>query len=189
MRPMFEVAKKLFGDKPVVGAEIGISSGLNTFEVLSEWKEITKLYCIDSYPVYADFKQPVAQLSLLFCAIGIMIKEPRANLIVEDSVIASKDFEDGCLDFVYIDANHSYDFVKKDILAWMPKVKKGGIIGGHDLDWKDTENGHEQSVLKAVRDIFGDTFCHHETLFTRDSKTTGEDGYYSGDNSDWWILL
>ena len=37
------------------------------------------------------------------------------------------------LDFVYIDGNHAEDFVRKDILAFFPKVRQGGVIGGHDF--------------------------------------------------------
>jgi len=41
-------------------------------------------------------------------------------------------FKDETLDFVYIDANHSYESCKQDIALWWPKVKKGGIFSGHD---------------------------------------------------------
>ena len=37
------------------------------------------------------------------------------------------------LDFVYIDGNHAYEYVKKDIGLYYPKLKKGGVIGGHDV--------------------------------------------------------
>ena len=185
MRPMFEAAKGLYGTRPVTGVEVGTSSGANAVEVIKEWKEVEKLYCVDSYPVYADFKTQLAQTTLLFCAISNFIPQPKIHLKLEDSIKAAKEFEDGSLDFVYIDANHSYDAVKADILAWLPKVKKGGIIGGHDLDWGE----HEYEVLKAVKEIFPDRFHHHESLFTPQSTSTGEDGYYSGDNSDWWVFL
>jgi len=45
---------------------------------------------------------------------------------------AASEFEDGSVDFVFIDADHEYDSVVKDIESWLPKVKKGGIISGHD---------------------------------------------------------
>ena len=58
-------------------------------------------------------------------------------------------FEDGSVDFVFIDADHVYDRVKEDILAWLPKVKPGGIIAGHDY------NAAHPGVLQAVPEIFG----------------------------------
>ena len=60
-------------------------------------------------------------------------------------------FEDGSYDFVYIDADHSYESVKKDIELYLPKLKKGGIIGGHDYcpySWPD--------VIKAVDESIGE---------------------------------
>ena len=41
-------------------------------------------------------------------------------------------FEDGSLDGVFIDADHTYEAVKRDIQNWMPKVREGGILAGHD---------------------------------------------------------
>ncbi len=44
----------------------------------------------------------------------------------------AKNFEDNSVDFVFIDAGHEYESVVKDINAWLPKIRKGGIISGHD---------------------------------------------------------
>lgn len=64
-----------------------------------------------------------------------------------DSFVAAKNFKDESIDFVFIDANHTYEFVSKDIAAYLPKVKKsGGVISGHD--WSD------DGVKRAVREIF-----------------------------------
>jgi hypothetical protein len=49
------------------------------------------------------------------------------------SVDASKLYEDESLDFVFLDADHSYEGVRSDIEAWLPKVKRGGIFAGHDF--------------------------------------------------------
>jgi len=60
---------------------------------------------------------------------------------------ASLLFEDNSLDAVFIDANHAYEAVKKDIQNWMPKVRKGGILAGHD--YIETWPG----VVQAVNEV------------------------------------
>jgi lipopolysaccharide biosynthesis glycosyltransferase len=70
-------------------------------------------------------------------------------------------FEDSSLDFVYIDARHDYDSVLKDIKLWYPKVRKGGIIAGHDYldgEYAFEENKHSTvfGVKKAVDEFFGE---------------------------------
>ena len=76
----------------------------------------------------------------------------------------AKEFEDKSVDFVFIDADHRYESVKKDIVAWIPKIRPGGIIAGHDYDFEDydekyiNEDGHgdrHHGVIKAVNEILG----------------------------------
>lgn len=47
---------------------------------------------------------------------------------------ASKLFADDSLDLVFIDGNHGYSHARQDVLAWLPKVRRGGILCGHDCD-------------------------------------------------------
>ena len=68
------------------------------------------------------------------------------------SVEAAKQYADKSLFFVFIDASHLYEAVKEDILAWLPKVKSGGFIGGHDIDQTEEFNG----VRKAVDELIGE---------------------------------
>ncbi len=56
----------------------------------------------------------------------------RFNIIKSDTVEAARMFDDGSVDLVFVDADHSYEGVKRDIAAWIPKVRRGGWIGGHD---------------------------------------------------------
>jgi len=53
-------------------------------------------------------------------------------LIRKSSSDAAKEFEQESVDLVFIDANHSYESVKNDIDLWLPKVKRGGVLSGHD---------------------------------------------------------
>jgi len=57
-------------------------------------------------------------------------------------------FGDNSVDFVFIDADHNYESVKKDILSWLPKMKKGGIMSGHDYF------NNTCGVKQAVDEIF-----------------------------------
>jgi glycosyltransferase involved in cell wall biosynthesis len=73
------------------------------------------------------------------------------------SVDAAKLYADKSLDFVLIDADHSYEEVKKDILAWLPKIKNGGVIAGDDYNPTSFPG-----VIKAVHEILPNdkiTFC------------------------------
>jgi len=69
------------------------------------------------------------------------------NHIRMPSVEASKEFENDSVEIVFIDAAHEYEPVKEDINAWLPKVRKGGFIAGHDYLLP--------SVKQAVDEIFG----------------------------------
>ena len=61
-------------------------------------------------------------------------------------------FEDGELDLVFIDADHSYEGCIADIRAWMPKIKKGGYISGHD--YENNEGDFKFGVTRAVNEMF-----------------------------------
>lgn len=62
-------------------------------------------------------------------------------------------------DMVFIDADHSYEAVIKDIESWTPLVKDGGIISGHDYDHN---NNSWKGVYRAVHEKFGQPYfgCH-----------------------------
>lgn len=56
-------------------------------------------------------------------------------------------------DFIYIDGLHTYDGVKNDIINYLPLVKKGGVIGGHDFG---TSHKHLTGVTEAVKEMLGE---------------------------------
>lgn len=69
------------------------------------------------------------------------------------SVEAAASFEDNYFDWVYIDGNHIYEAVAQDLEAWLPKIKKGGFLCGHD--YSDTESTRKKGdgVFAAVNDF------------------------------------
>lgn len=66
---------------------------------------------------------------------------------------------DGSLDFVFVDADHTYGGCKTDIELWLPKVRKNGMICGHDYDWP--------TVAEAVRDTIGDVFIGSDNVWIK----------------------
>ena len=68
------------------------------------------------------------------------------------SIEASEQFPVKSLEYVFIDAGHTYDEVRDDILYWLPIVKDGCIIAGHDF------SANWPGIEKAVREIFGYDF-------------------------------
>lgn len=66
---------------------------------------------------------------------------------------AARDFDDGHFDWVYIDANHSYDSVRQDLLVWEPKVRRDGFICGHDFAVHGTARKLRFGVVEAVSEF------------------------------------
>ena len=137
LRHSFRFIKYLFGDKLVEGVEVGTDEGENANTILNEYPNVNKLYLVDIVDNIHD----------RFNSEG-----DRVKFILKPSVESSKDFEDNSLDFVYIDANHSYQSVKDDLNAWYPKLKVGGVICGHDFIQEDIDT-HE-CVAWATTEFF-----------------------------------
>ena len=117
-----------------VGRWKGKSSAYMAVEIANSEKNID-FYCVDHWEGGPDHKDWDV-LSELY-TIWKTNMQPLEDYFIEmkmTSVEASTKFEDESLDFVFIDASHAYEDVKLDIETWMPKVKLGGIIGGHDYE-------------------------------------------------------
>lgn len=113
-----------------------------TFNVVDHWKLSDGLERLPENMDRDIFKQFCENIK--DCGVRDII-----TILKKDSVEASKDFQDKSLDFVFIDASHDYENVKKDINAWLPKIKPGGIISGDD--YHPTWSG----VVAAVDESFG----------------------------------
>jgi len=77
---------------------------------------------------------------------------PFVKIIKKTSLDASKSINNE-LDFVFIDGDHDYEHVLQDIEIWSKKIKKGGLIIGHDYTWNGDKKT-KRSVCNAVNDFF-----------------------------------
>lgn len=112
------------------GAEVGVFEGYYSKILLGTIPKLN-LLCVDSWSTDTGWGLK-KNVNAFPRAVEKLSEYPGATIIRASSIDAAKALLDESLDFVYIDADHSYDAVKADIAAWAPKVKKGGILSGHD---------------------------------------------------------
>lgn len=132
-----------------VGTWLGKSAVFMAVEIINSGKNI-RFDCVDTWQGSDEHQQDHrVQNDTLYREFLKNIEPVRQWIrpVRASSVEAAAQYPDESLDFVFLDADHSYEAVKADIAAWWPKVKKGGIMGGHDYN---TRGDH--SVGKAVRE-------------------------------------
>lgn len=130
-----------------VGSWKGKSACFMAVEIINSHKCI-KFDCIDCWledSVYNEFIENIKPINQFI------------NVIREYSKVASTHYKDNSLDFVFIDAHHTYEAVTEDINYWYPKVKPGGILAGHDF-WSNKHEQYTSGVNNAVIDRFNDNF-------------------------------
>jgi len=136
--------------------EIGVLNGEYSKKILKQKPK--KLYMIDIWDSvekdYDDISNNKNHPNAYKEALAIANQySNEAIMIKKNSLEAVLNFEDESIDFLYIDANHAYDFIKKDIEAWYPKVKKGGIFGGHDylkINWEKNKDFEKNQKDKCI---------------------------------------
>lgn len=133
------------------GAEIGVYCG-DFSRVLCEGNPDLELLCVDRWAPYRSRKSGkmiFTTATRAYEAAKIQLAPFRATLIRKPSVDAARDVPDGSLDFVYLDADHWFDPVIADLQAWIPKVRKGGVVAGHDYTEKLEFDNRVSIAVKA----------------------------------------
>jgi hypothetical protein len=114
--------------------EVGVRDGRTTFYLLDNCECIEKYYAIDSN-------------TALFYNNEVKKKyEDKLIPMMGYSHDVSSKIPNDSVDLVFIDANHSYEYVKTDIVDYKPKFKTGGLLSGHDIDYP--------GVNRAVNEMF-----------------------------------
>jgi len=73
--------------------------------------------------------------------------------IKEYSYLAARRYQDASVDFVWVDADHSREVVYEDLKAWMPKLKLGGIMAGHDYPMRGVREGVSEYFTKHFKQM------------------------------------
>ncbi len=178
MRPMIQFLQNKFGSQNLIAAEVGVLRGCHAQNILDSLL-FKQLFLIDIWDSMVFDPRSVENTPIkktkknvafdIFYPEVIKKFKTRSDVTIlrKTSTEASKEFLDGVFDFVYLDACHKYDFVKEDIKNWFPKIKVGGVIGGHDYEDKG-----KFGVKKAVHEFVRKTNCNL---------------YYK--IPDWWINI
>jgi len=134
-----------------LGSEIGVEQGAYAEELLRHNPGL-HLLAVDAWQAYRGYREHVSQDKLegFYASTQQRLAPYHVTYIRKFSVDAAKGIENGSLDFAYIDANHSLQSVIQDIHAWLPKVRSGGIVAGHDYCQR-RQSGYQVHVVEAVK--------------------------------------
>ena len=116
------------------GAEIGVASGWYSNLMFRRIPNL-HLLLVDPWLCYPGYVETPNQETYekMYNEVLEKFKDKPHTIIRDFSVNASEQVPNGSLDFVYIDGNHDFLHITQDISYWYPKVRKGGIISGHDF--------------------------------------------------------
>ncbi len=182
---MIDYIASELGNKPVIGAEIGVFRGEGSLYIL-EQLNIKKLHLIDPYNYEDAEYRDLARPHLHEASLEAQERVKDYTDVIQWWHMASDEavkLIDDKLDFIYIDGNHYADYVKNDIVNYEKLVKFGGWVGGHDYANGDVYVSGEKFLMDGepiqieVKPVVDEWIEQH--------------GYYlfvAGDRAfpDWW---
>mgnify|MGYP001053257768 FL=1 len=172
-RACMRFVRKRFKEKQIIGAEVGVWRGENSYEILTRLSNCKLLYLIDpyeEYPAYegTDIKALISAKAQAHIRLQSFEQKGRVVWLHKKFEGCEGVIAENSLDFVYIDGDHRYETVKKDLALALRLVKIGGVIGGHDY----SNLPHLHGVKQAVNE-----FCKENEFKLN-----------LGGPSDWWVL-
>lgn len=116
------------------GVEVGVWQG-KFAEKICRANPGVLLTCVDPWAPYADYREKKNdrdRLDEAYAETCARLAPFGCRILRQTSLEAAASLPDRSQDFVYIDANHEQSYVLQDLAAWIPKIRSGGIIAGHD---------------------------------------------------------
>ena len=144
-----DLIKELGNTKEMRMIEIGSFIGESTIIFAEHFKEVI---AIDPFQANYHKEDPTSRFNFDEVYDEYMRRTspfPNIKTLRLTSDDAVKELNSETYDFIYVDGIHTYEQVKIDIDNYLPLVKEGGIIGGHDY------GPHWPGVNKAVDEKFG----------------------------------
>jgi len=175
IKPMIEFVHDMnMKEGKLTGVEIGTFRGVNAHAILS-FLPMETLYLVDPYLQYEEYSEawiPNHTQSDFNDDYDMAKKRLRKyknkirfiKMKADEAITISCLIPDG-LDFVYVDGNHDYEYVKRDLELYYPKLRTGGVIGGDNFEVEF------QGVPRAVL----------EFIDAKDLRLYGSD-------KDWWVI-
>jgi hypothetical protein len=158
-RNLIRLIKETVGGNPKNGAEIGVFRGENSEGLLKTFPDL-EMVLVDTWREWEEgssYQTDHKAMGRLTQKEWEEIRQEalkrvagkKAVIFNRTSEAASVAFLEGYFDFVFLDANHTYQSVTDDIKYWLPKVRSGGLLCGHDY------GGPYHDVAKAVNAALG----------------------------------
>jgi len=141
-----------------VGAEIGVFRGEYT-EVLANGG--FTIYAVDPWEEYRDYGNSKGQEWLdeqYATAKNRLARYPNVQILKEKSMDAVERFDEGSLDFVYIDGNHLFKYIAEDIYEWGLRVREGGVIAGHDYAYFKKRSPKGGCQVREIVDAYSKSY-------------------------------
>lgn len=139
--------------------EIGVHKSRLTKSIMRNpqcFEQITEYWGCDPFLAWSGMGGTQGEWDALYLhSARLAIWFPQHHIIRATSLTCASLFSDGYFDLIFIDADHSYRVVKEDITAWLPKVRKDGVLSGHDYHVPD---GRHPGVAQAVNELLPEKF-------------------------------
>ena len=170
-----------------IGVELGVQKGLYSKTLLSKWHSVQEYHLVDVWAPQENYKDGA---NLAQDGQDRNYDQTMSNVAKwKDKIRVCRDFTSECVkkypenyfDFVYVDARHDFKGAYLDMTQWWPKLKKGGIMAGHDYvtqselttsDWTVNFDGtidETGTVVKGAVDKFAAEVCRQVTVAYREN--------------------